>query len=173
MTVFVDSEKRDHVRVYNGSGSAIVEGQFVILDGYCGVADQAIANLAYGSLHVEEGIEIQTSDLVTGEKTFATLGQPVYWKAADSAFSDTETAGYSKVGYLTKVIASGVIRFELLRHPVVVPAAAAALTMADITDLAALKFSDLADVNAAAPTNNDTLKYDAASSKWVVVAVAD
>lgn len=159
MTVFVDSEKRDHVRVYNGSGSAIVEGQFVILDGYCGVADQAIANLAYGSIHVEEGIEIQTSDLVTGEKTFATLGQPVYWKAADSAFSDTSTAGYYKVGILTKILASGVIRFEKLRRPELVPAA--------------LKFSDLADVNAAAPTNNDTLKYDAASSKWVVVAVAD
>ena len=159
MTVFVDSEKRDHVRVYNGSGSAIVEGQFVILDGYCGVADQAIADGAYGSLHVEEGIEIQTSDLVTGEKTFATLGQAVYWKAADSAFSDTSTAGYYKVGILTKILASGVIRFEKLRHPELVPAA--------------LKFSDLADVNAAAPTNNDTLKYDTATAKWVVVAVTD
>ena len=98
MTVFVDKEKNEHVRVYNGSESAIVAGQFVVLDGYCGIADEAIASGSYGSIHVEEGIEVQSSDLVTGEKTFATLGQKVYWKAADSAFSDTETAGYYVVG---------------------------------------------------------------------------
>ena len=33
--------------------------------------------------------------------------------------------------------------------------------------------ADLADVNAAGVTNNDTLKYDTATSKWIVVAVTD
>jgi predicted RecA/RadA family phage recombinase len=171
MTVFVDKEKNDHVPIYNGSGSAIVRGQFVVMNGICGVADQDIAAGAYGTVHIEEGIEIQTDDLVTGENTFATLGQKVYWKAADSAFSDTSTAGYSAIGILTKVKdAAGVIRFEKFRYPEVV---AAALTMSDISDLGDLKFSDLADVDAAAPTNNDTLKYVSSTEKWTVVAVAD
>jgi hypothetical protein len=47
------------------------------------------------------------------------------------------------------------------------------ITMAQITDLGDLALADLADVNAAGVTNNDTLKYDTATSKWIVVAVTD
>jgi len=149
MTVYVDKEKNDHVPIYNGSGVAIVRNQFVVMNGICGVADQDIAAGAYGTVHVEEGIEIQSDDLVTGEKTFATLGQKVYWKAAASAFSDTKTVGYYEVGILTKVLASGVIRFEKFRYPQLV-----------------LTLAGLADVSISSPTDTQALKYEASSSLW-------
>lgn len=47
------------------------------------------------------------------------------------------------------------------------------ITMSQVSDLGDLALVDLGDVNAANPTNNDRLKWDTATSKWVLEAVAD
>jgi hypothetical protein len=121
MTVYIEKENRDHVRYTNGTGADLDQYEFCVVGPYAAVADEDIANDAEGSFHVEEGIEIQTDDLVTSEDTFATLGQEVFWSSVDQEFSDTETAGYYHVGYLSVVKdANDVIKFEKLRYAVIV-----------------------------------------------------
>jgi len=48
-----------------------------------------------------------------------------------------------------------------------------AITMSQITDLDDLAFADLADGPTGTPTNNDTIKYDTATSRYALVAVTD
>lgn len=47
------------------------------------------------------------------------------------------------------------------------------VTMSQVTDLEDLAFADLADGPTGTPTNNDTLKYDAATSRYALVPVTD
>lgn len=115
--VYIERERNDHVRYVNDSGAAVAKYDFAIVGPYAAVADEIIASAAVGSWHVEEGIIIQTDTLKTGELTFGTAGDPVYFDATLLQFSDTSTAGYYLVGYLnTAKDANGVIRFEKLRY---------------------------------------------------------
>lgn len=128
MTVFIEKEKCDHVRIKNETGADIDQYQFAIVGPYAAVADEDIADDAVGSFHVEEGIQIQTTDLHATQNTFATVGNPVYWDPATSKFSDTLTATYYLVGYLLQAKNSdGVIVFEKARYAKLVPA--------DLTDI--------------------------------------
>ena len=119
-TVFIEKERCDHVRAVNDSGSDVVQYEFAIIGPYAAVADEAIASLATGSFHVEEGIQIQTDDLESGYDTFATPGQPVYWNGTN--FQDTAVAEDYFVGYLLEVKDStGKIVFEKVRYAEEVP----------------------------------------------------
>lgn len=121
MTVYVQQEELNHIPLTNDLGADIAQGEFCVIGAWACVADEAVASLASGSFDVREGIGVQSSDLVSGEDTFGTEGQEVFWSAADNAFSDTETAGYYLVGYLTETKDSdGVIVFEKLRHAVLI-----------------------------------------------------
>lgn len=122
MTVFIEKEKCDHVRIANDTGAALAQYEFAVVGPFAAVADEDIASAAVGAFHVEEGIQIQASDLAAGENTFATSGQPVFWDSATSTFSDTSTAGYFAVGFLLKIKdANGVIVFEKTRYATEVP----------------------------------------------------
>ena len=111
-TVYIESEDIAHLRMYNDTGAALVQYEFTVIGEISGVADEAIASLATGSFHVEEGIVIHSTDLESGEDTFATPNQPVYWNPTSGDFSDTETAGYYLVGQLYEVKnAAGLIKF--------------------------------------------------------------
>ena len=124
-TVYIEKERCDHVRIANDTGAELAQYEFAVVGPFAAVADEVIAIGAVGPLHVEEGIQIQASNLTAAELTFATSGQAVYLDG-DGNFSDTETAGYYLVGYLLQVKNSnGVIVFEKTRYAVVVPAAAA------------------------------------------------
>lgn len=117
MTVYVVKENNDHVLMDNDTGADLDQYEFCVVGPYAAVADEDIESLAEGSFHVAEGIQIQSDDLVTGEDTFATQGQEVFWSGSDNAFSDTETAGYCLVGYLVVVKdANGMIVFEKTRY---------------------------------------------------------
>jgi len=114
---YVIKEVVDHIMFTNDTGAALNQGDFAVVGPYAAIADEDIASLAEGSLFVQEGIQIQVDDLVTGENTFATLGQEVYFNTTTSEFSDTETVGYHLVGYLTMAKDSnGKIEFEKLRY---------------------------------------------------------
>lgn len=110
-TVFVEKEKCDHLRLVNTSGAALVAGEFVVLGSIACVADEAVANGAVGSFHVEEGLVLQANEFVTGEATFNTANAKVYWKPSEKKFSSASTATYKEVGQLTEVAVNGVIRF--------------------------------------------------------------
>lgn len=93
----------------------------------------------------------------------------LFYIADDQTIS--KTAGSKTVGFVAEDFKDGYVLIDL-RKPITV-SASVPVTMADITDLASLKFADLADVAAAAPTNNDTLKFVTSTGKWTVVAVTD
>jgi hypothetical protein len=115
--VYIQTEQVDHIRFQNDTGADVAQYDFNVPGPYAAVADEAITSGSVGPWHVEEGILIQASDLKTGENTFATLGQKVYFDASTLEFSDTETVGYYHVGYLTTVKdANGVIVFEKMRY---------------------------------------------------------
>lgn len=169
---FIEKEPDTYVRLWNDTGAALVAGEFCLIGGIAAIAQEAIAIGAYGGFVVGEGLVFQTATLKTGEKTFATPNQDVFWDNTGKTFSDTSTAGYYKIGQLAEVIDSGVIRV-IKQYKAEVVAAATSVTLSQISDLEDLALADLADVNTAGVTNNDTLKYDTATSKWIVVAQAD
>lgn len=153
---FVEKEPGDYVRLWNDTGAELAAGEFCIIGGVGAIAQEVIANGAYGGFAVGNGLVFQTDTTKDSEETFATPNQDVYWDDSSKVFSDTKTVGYYKVGQLAEVIAGGVIRVLKDYKAELVPT-----------------FAALADVDVAGVTNNDTLKYDSATSKWIDVAVAD
>ena len=102
-TVYIQKERVDHVVLNNNTGADLVQYEFTVIGGLCLVADEAIANGATGSFHLEDNLILQTSDLVVGQDTFATVNQDVYWKPTTGEFSDTEDDTYYKVGILKTI----------------------------------------------------------------------
>lgn len=114
---YIQRERNDHIRVENVTGADLAQYEFTVNVPWAAVADEAIADGAVGSMHVEEGIQIQVDNLVATEDTFATVGQDVWFDPTTGDFSDTDTAGYFHVGYLiTAKDANGMIVFEKTRY---------------------------------------------------------
>lgn len=114
---YVIEEAVNHAMLTNDTGADLNQGDFTVISPFAGIADSDISSGSEGSVHIEEGIGVQTSNLKSGEDTFGTLYQSVYWDAVNLEFSDTETADYYLVGYLVTVKNSnGVIKFEKLRY---------------------------------------------------------
>jgi len=125
--VFIETINNDVIKFTNGTGSAIDDRTFIIdaTGFFSGVIQGGpVANGAVGDILVKEGIHIQSSDLVSGEATFATLGQNVYYKSSSGEFSDTWTVGYYLVGKLVTIKDSGgAIVFEKFRYSTLLVAA--------------------------------------------------
>lgn len=155
--MFVEKEPAAYVRLTNTTGSAIANGQEVVLGKVLAIAQEAIGIGGVGAFLVGGNMPvIQTADLVTGEDTFGTANAPVYFDSSSGEYSDTKTIGYFEVGQVAEIKAGGVVKY--LKYP-----------MATVVPTLA----DLADVDVAGVTNNDTLKYVTATGKWTDVAVAD
>ena len=154
MTVFIEKERCDHVRIANDTGADLAQYEFGVVGSYAAVADEIILDGVVGSLHVEEGIQIQTDELKVAENTFNTPGQKVYFDTATKKFSDTLTNGYYHVGALiTPKNSDGVILFEKQRYAVLVPADEAntkAAVLAEITALSGIPFMKKAVLTSAA-----------------------
>lgn len=122
-TVYIQKEKVDHINLINDTGAALVQFEFTVIGGLCLVADEAIANGARGSFHVEENIQLQISGFVTGELTFGTANADVFFKPSTGEFSDTSTATYYKVGIVKEVKDSnGVVIMVKQRDAVLISA---------------------------------------------------
>lgn len=129
MTVYIERENVDHVVLTNDTGADLDQYEFAVVGGIAAIADEDIDNGSTGSFHVEEGMLIQSDDLVTAEDTFGTVNQPVYWNPATNEFSDTATSTYYLVGYLQVAKDSaGVIIFQKLYHVELVGTVAAQIT---------------------------------------------
>lgn len=108
--LYISREHNDHINLTNDSGADLSQYEGSVIGELAVVADEAIVADAIGPFAVEQALEVQIDDLVTGELTFATVNQIVYFSPTDLAFSDTETAGYYEWGTLKTVKdANGVI----------------------------------------------------------------
>ena len=120
-TVYVQAELVTHVVVTNDTGADMSQYDFDIVGPWAAVADKAVANGAIGSFHVEEGIQLQATNLKATANTFATPNQAVYFNITTKEYGDTLTDNDYLVGYLIKVKDSnGVIVFEKLRYALLI-----------------------------------------------------
>ncbi len=101
--LYVSREHNDHIRLNNDSGADLLQYEGTVIGELAVVADEAIASGEVGPFAAETGLEVQIDDLVTGELTFATVNQIVYFSPDENAFSDTETAGYYEWGQLKEI----------------------------------------------------------------------
>jgi hypothetical protein len=144
--------------VQHTAGGAITKGAFIAratlggsLNAFAGFCDLALADVG----EVITQADKVSATKVAGDALAFAAGEQVRYNVAGAKVSKTVTDPL--IGYARK-------------------AAVAADTSVEIQfdgRLGSDTFAGLADVNAAAPTNNDTLKYDTATGKWIVVAVAD
>lgn len=89
--------------LYNDTGATLAQGELSVVgdlvaictDG-AGVASTAVGGFDFGECIVR----ILTAAMKNGEATFNTDNQPVYFDPSGKKFSDTETAGYYKIGQL-------------------------------------------------------------------------
>jgi len=102
-TVYISKEDVDHIVLNNNTGADLAQYEFTVIGELCLIADDAIVDGETGSFHAGTTLIIQTDDLETGEDTFATVNQDVYWNPTSGDFSDTETDTYYKVGTLKTI----------------------------------------------------------------------
>jgi len=104
---FIKKEPAGYVRMKNTTGATLSVGEFCIIGNLGAIAQEEIANNAYGGFLIGSGAEVQTATLTEAEDTFATVDGIVYWNDTDKSFSDTLTVGYYKAGQLKTVKDSG------------------------------------------------------------------
>jgi len=166
------------------AAAAAALGDIIIYGPWVGIAcnDAAIGeNL---SLDIEESKEYDCISAVSG--VGAAVGDDLFYNPTTGAFAAVAGSGYYNIGTITKVRdGNNCFRFEKRRRWIssagegtitladISDLANLTVTMDQVTDLGDLTFADLADGPTGTPTNNDTLKYDSATSRYALVAVAD
>lgn len=164
--------------------AAAALGDILIIGPWVGIACNTVAIGDTLSLDIEEGKEYDAISAVSG--VGAAIGDDLFYNPTTGAFAAVAGSGYYNIGSITGIRdANNCFRFEKRRRWIA-SAGEGLLTLADISDLADLEITkdqitdldtvalaDLADVNMTGITNNDTLKWDAATSKMIVVAVTD
>jgi predicted RecA/RadA family phage recombinase len=174
-------ERKSDVIVVTAAAAAS-EGDLIIFGPWVGVAlHDALINTPL-SLYVGGDKEYDAYSTVA---VAATVGSSIYYNPTTGVFAASGGAGLYLIGYTTVIKNSdNVFRFEKLRSHVlptdttitlsdITDLASLTVTMSQVSDIGDLAFADLADVDVAGVTNNDTLKYDSATSKWIDVAVTD
>lgn len=103
MTKHTRSERADDARLVNTSGGDTVVDQLVVLGGRLRAANGIVESGEAGGfdlLPAGQLIEIGSADLKSGEDTFGTANQPVYFDPLTSKVSDTLTDDYILFGVL-------------------------------------------------------------------------
>lgn len=146
MKLYTRSERADDFRLKNTTGGALTEGDLVVLGGVAMVANESIAINAdgcFGALHGGFTMEALAADLKTGEDTFATENQAVYFDSVTGKLSDTVTQGYYLIGLLqSDKTASGIVFITVEPHLV---------TLADANGDFAMGVASLTAAAAATP----------------------
>lgn len=124
---FVKKEPAGYQFLRNTSGAEVVAGEFCIIGGFAAIAQETIAEDAWGNFLTGSGALIQSAELTTSEDTFGTPGAYVYWNNTDKSFSDSVTTGYYKVGQLNTAKADGVIAFNKFERAEIVSSDVATL----------------------------------------------
>ena len=121
-TVYNNREDVDNPRLENDTGADLVQYEATVIGGvWAAVANEAIDDGEVGPFHVQDGAQFHIDNLVYGEDTFDTFGQPVYFDPTTGDFSDTETVGYYLWGNLVLAKdANGMIIVEKRRRAVLI-----------------------------------------------------
>lgn len=92
------------VRMYNDTGAALSQYEPTVIGHRFAVCVEAggIANGSKGAFAIGAMV-LQSTNLKSGELTFGTKAADVYFDPSDKTFSDTETAGYYRVGQVDEV----------------------------------------------------------------------
>lgn len=100
--VYHEKMEQQVYRLLNNTGSAVTQGDYILIHGFFGIVLQTVADGLYFGLRVDDEIEIQANDLNTSANTFGTLYQTVYYNPTDKEFADDPAYGYP-VGKLSKI----------------------------------------------------------------------
>lgn len=101
-----------------GSPAAYAQREMCVLYPWCGIIDDAVAAGGNTTMHVAEGIYIDTKRLADGQ-SFAAQGDEVWFDPVTKLYYDSEDAGLYLVGYVVfPVNSDGVMRFEKRRYVV-------------------------------------------------------
>ncbi|GAG85560.1 unnamed protein product, partial [marine sediment metagenome] len=85
---------------------------------WCGIVDNGVAIGLEFTMHVTEGIQVDTDELETGA-AFTVFGQDVWYNPTTKEYTDTESGDVYLVGYvIIPTNADGVMRFEKRRYVV-------------------------------------------------------
>lgn len=171
--------------------SAILKDAFIpaatlggSLNGFAGIAN--LAATTPGTVVVKAERAIATK--VAADTLAFAPGEIVRYNAV--AGKVTKTGSDPAIGYAKKTAVATDTEVVLEFDGAMGIASGESITLSQITDLAdleikaaqvtdlgttldALTFAGLADVDVAGVTNNDTLKFDTASGKWIDVAADD
>ncbi len=124
--VFIDKEPAGNLVLTNDTGADLKKGDFAVVMGFAGVADQDVADGKTGSFAVADGLLIQAGNFVATQDAFTLANEDVFWNqntapaAGHKKFSDTRLNGYFKVGKLVKAKKDGVIVFNKFRYAEIV-----------------------------------------------------
>lgn len=118
---FVEKEPAGYQFLRNTSGAEVVAGEFCIIGGFAAIAQETIAENAWGNFLTGSGALVQSAKLNDSYDTFGTPGAYVYWDNTDKSFSDTLQVGYYKVGQLNTAKVDGVIAFNKFERAEIVP----------------------------------------------------
>ncbi len=82
--VFITKEPAGHLELTNDTGADLKKGDFCVVMGFAGVADQSIAAGETGSFAVADGLLIQADNFVSGQDAFTLENENVYWNKTPS-----------------------------------------------------------------------------------------
>lgn len=113
--------------VGNESGSHILvpiadqdydQGDMCVSVPWCGIVDNGVLTGYEFTMHVTEGIQIDTDEIEAGS-AFTTFGQEVYYNPVTKEFTDSGDVGTYLIGnVIIPTDANGVMRFEKRRYVV-------------------------------------------------------
>jgi hypothetical protein len=113
----VGNESGSHI-LNPAADQAYDQYDMVVSVPWCGIADAAAILAAEFTMHVTEGIQIDSSQIETGS-TFTAFGQEVWYDPTTKEYVDTEDDGLFLVGYvILPTNSSDVFRFEKRRYVV-------------------------------------------------------
>lgn len=113
----VGNESGSHILV-PAADQAYDQYDMCVSEPWCGIVDNGVAITEEFTMHVTEGIQIDTDEIETGA-TFTTFGQQVWYNPTTKLYTDTEDADVYLVGYvIIPTNADGVMRFEKRRYVV-------------------------------------------------------
>ena len=156
--VFVEKMEAPAYRLINSLGAAVVQDEFVVMDGKSLIVKDALASLDVGAFENAYGAIVQAGDYVPGQDTFAAAGLAVYFEPVTRKFSNTASAANYLVGHTIAAKSGTVIKF-IACDPILIGADASTMaaaiaadeaSIANITELAGRPFRKTVTLTAAA-----------------------
>lgn len=111
----VGSESGAHILVPEASKAVNQYDMYISLP-WCGIVDYGVSEGDEFTMHVTEGIQIDT-DEIAGGAGFVSFGQDVWFDPTNNNYNSAEVDGYYLVGYvIIPTNDDGVMRFEKRRY---------------------------------------------------------